>query len=98
MFLSLVLLSSRTNIVSVQVMYIDSLDLQGIEVSTEGTRVSAWTNAMVKEAVSEDMNLDGTFGRASVCEEKTYKFSSSIFIKTPTKEGNEKRASNLFVC
>lgn len=46
------------------VKYLDSLELQGINVRREGTRVSAWTNAMVKKAISQDRKSDGSFGLA----------------------------------
>jgi hypothetical protein len=49
-----------------QVKYLDSLQLNGIEISEEGTRVSVWTNAMVRKAINEDTKPDGSFGAARV--------------------------------
>ena len=49
-----------------QVKYLDSLELKDMQVSIEGTRVSVWTNAMVKKAVLLDTKPDGTFGAAPV--------------------------------
>ncbi|KAM0887850.1 hypothetical protein ACQ4PT_028729 [Festuca glaucescens] len=53
----------------VTVKYLDSLELNGIEISQEGTRVSVWTNAMVRKAISEDTKPDGTFGAARLKQE-----------------------------
>ena len=49
-----------------KVKYVDSLVLEGIDVSDGGTRVSVWTNALVKKAIIQDMLDDGSFGRAPV--------------------------------
>ncbi|KAM0871246.1 hypothetical protein ACQ4PT_039494 [Festuca glaucescens] len=51
------------------VKYLDSLELNGIEISEEGTRVSVWTNAMVRKAINEDTKPDGTFGVARLKQE-----------------------------
>ena len=50
-----------------QVKYLDSLDLQDIEVNQDGTRVTVWTNAMVKNAIIQDRRSDETFGKVPVC-------------------------------
>ena len=49
-----------------KVKYLDSLELKDMQVSPDGTRVSVWTNAMVKKAILQDTNPDGTFGAAPV--------------------------------
>ena len=49
-----------------QVKYLDSLQLNGIKISDQGTRVSVWTNAMVRKAIQQDTNTDGSFGAAPV--------------------------------
>uniref|UniRef100_A0ACD5VRE3 Uncharacterized protein n=1 Tax=Avena sativa TaxID=4498 RepID=A0ACD5VRE3_AVESA len=36
------------------VKYVDSLQLQDMDVSDEGTRVAMWTNSMIKEAIKQD--------------------------------------------
>lgn len=46
--------------------YLDSLQLQNVDISDEGTRVSVWTNALIREAVRQDTWSDGTFGAAPV--------------------------------
>ncbi|KAM0849540.1 hypothetical protein ACQ4PT_053660 [Festuca glaucescens] len=46
------------------VKYLDSLQLEDIDVSEEGTRVAAWTNAMVRKAIMQDTWSDGRFGKA----------------------------------
>lgn len=46
------------------VKYLDSLQLEGMHISAEGTRVSVWTNAMVRKAIKQDTRSDGTFGGA----------------------------------
>jgi hypothetical protein len=64
----------------VKVKYLDSLDLNGIEISQEGTRVSVWTNAMVRKAIKEDTKPDGTFGAASVRIASFSPFSFNLFL------------------
>lgn len=51
------------------VKYLDSLELQDVDISDEGTRVSIWTNAMVKKAISQDTGSDGRFGMAPLKSE-----------------------------
>lgn len=46
------------------VKYLDSLDLKDMAISDEGTRVSLWTNAMVRKAINHDTASDGCFGMA----------------------------------
>ena len=70
-----------------QVKYLDSLELEGIEINQEGTRVSVWTNAMVTKAIIQDTNNNGTFGKAPVSA-KSFLFylncaAKSMFLKTP---------------
>ena len=48
-------------------MYLDSLELEGMEIDQDGIRVTVWTNEMVREAIKQDTFSDGTFGRAQVC-------------------------------
>ncbi|CAM0912917.1 unnamed protein product [Alopecurus aequalis] len=48
------------------VMYVDSLELNNMDVCKHGARVSVWTNSMVKQAIIQDSFEDGSFGRASV--------------------------------
>ncbi|KAM0854454.1 hypothetical protein ACQ4PT_050427 [Festuca glaucescens] len=47
-----------------RVKYLDSLQLQDLEVSPEGTRVSVWTNAMVTKVIKQDTQENGSFGAA----------------------------------
>ncbi|XP_024310845.1 uncharacterized protein LOC104584864 isoform X2 [Brachypodium distachyon] len=42
--------------------YVDSLVTKGIHVEAEGPRICVWTNQMVKAAIAQDTNRDGTFG------------------------------------
>jgi hypothetical protein len=37
-----------------------------MEISDKGTRVSVWTNAMVRRAIRQDTGIDGRFGAAPV--------------------------------
>lgn len=46
------------------VKYLDSLQLEGLDVPEGGTRVSAWTNDMVRKAIMQDMGSDVCFAMA----------------------------------
>jgi hypothetical protein len=60
------------------VKYLDSLQLEKHEISDEGTRVSVWTNAMVRKATQQDIKPDGSFGATLVCS--TPSMPTSLFI------------------
>jgi hypothetical protein len=52
--------------VLVHVKNLDSLELKDMDVSPIGTRVSVWTNSLVKKAMQQDMDSNGFFGMAPV--------------------------------
>lgn len=64
------------------VKYLDSLQLEGVEVSEEGTRVSVWTNAMVKKAILQDTWSNGRFGKAKLKPQ----FANNESISEPLQE------------
>jgi hypothetical protein len=62
-----------------QVKYLDSLELKDINVSSEGTHVSVWTNALVKKAIKQDRGSNGLFGMAPVM---SFVLVFSYFLRT----------------
>ncbi|KAM0860371.1 hypothetical protein ACQ4PT_046598 [Festuca glaucescens] len=60
----------------IMVKYLDSLDLPDMDISAEGTRVSVWTNAMVRKAIMLDTADDGSFGNAPFKPEFAYTYAS----------------------
>jgi hypothetical protein len=40
--------------------------LQDLDVNPEGTRVSVWTNEMVRKAIKQDTKENGSFGALPV--------------------------------
>jgi hypothetical protein len=52
--------------VLVHVKNLDSLELKDMDVSPIGTRVSVWTNSLVRKAMQQDMDNNGFFGMAPV--------------------------------
>jgi len=49
-----------------RVKYLDSLELKDMHINEQGTRVSVWTDAMVKKYIQQDTGSDGCFGMAAV--------------------------------
>jgi hypothetical protein len=52
--------------VLVHVKNLDLLELKDMDVSPIGTRVSVWTNSLVKNVMQQDMDSNGFFGMAPV--------------------------------
>jgi hypothetical protein len=49
-----------------QILYIDSLDTEDVNVSQDGPRICAWDNKSATQAIEQDLNNDGSFGRLPV--------------------------------
>ena len=75
--------------ISLQVLYLDSLDTGFKRISTRGCRVSVWTTKLVIKAIAKDTKPDGSFGALQVCHFVNYIhfpfFSFVIFFILCTK-------------
>ena len=75
--------------ISLQVLYLDSLDTGFKRISTRGCRVSVWTTKLVRKAIAKDTKPDGSFGALQVCHFVNYIhfpfFSFVIFFILCTK-------------
>lgn len=54
----------KSSMLYLMVKYLDSLKLENMDVTQKGTRVSVWTNEMVKITILQDTQADGSFGKA----------------------------------
>ena len=75
--------------ISLQVLYLDSLETGFKRISTRGCRVSVWTTKLVRKAIAKDTKPDGSFGALQVCHFVNYIhfpfFSFVIFFILYTK-------------
>lgn len=63
------------------IKYVDSLEIPDLDVCPNGSRVSSWTNEMVKKVMDDDRTTNGSFGNLQLKER--YRQSQQMIFGNP---------------
>ena len=61
-----------------QILYVDSLAVDNVQISTTPPRVAAWTREHLDQVIKQDRNNDGSFGKLKVPQFFTCLFCCQI--------------------